>query len=308
MDESRKIIIIGSGPAGLTASLYAARAGLNPLLLTGTSIGGYLMTTTIVENFPGFPDGISGPELMQNMLKQAQKFGTEVKYEVVDKVDFSKKEKSIFVKDKEYKTRTVILAMGSNPRKLGLESEQKFWGKGVASCATCDGALYKDKVVAVIGGGDTAMEEADFLTKFASKVFVIQILDNLTASPIMQDRVKKNKKIEVMLNTEVKDIVGFERVEKLKLEDKKTGLTFELKVDGMFLAIGYVPNTTFLRDHIELDDRGYIKVKKQTQTSIDGIFTAGDIADDRYKQAIVAAGSGCKAAIDAQRWLEESAD
>lgn len=301
----RNVIIIGSGPAGLTAGIYTARANLQPLLLGGVEFGGQLMTTTVVENYPGFPEGINGPELMQTMIKQAERFGTEIIYRNVDSVDFSGEIKKVFVDETEYQSHSIILATGASPRKLNLESETKYWGKGVSSCATCDGAFYKEKVVAVIGGGDSAMEEASFLTRFSSKVYIIHRRDQFKASKIMQDRVLKNKKIEVVWNSEVKEVLGDGKVVTgLKLMNLKDNKESELKTDGMFLAIGHIPNTSFLNGAVEVDEQGYIEIIDHTHTSVEGVFVAGDVHDMHYRQAITAAGFGCMAAIDLERWLE----
>lgn len=305
MADVHNVIIVGSGPAGLTAAIYTARANINPLVFAGLEFGGQLMTTTDVENFPGFPEGIVGPELMQNMVKQAERFGATLKHQNVSKVDFSGDTKKVWVGDDEYEAKSVILATGASPRKLGLESEEAFWGKGVSSCATCDGAFYKDKVVAVIGGGDSAMEEATFLTRFASKVYVIHRRDEFRASKIMQERVLENEKIEVLWNSEVLEVLGDDVVTGVKLKNTESGEESEIKTDGFFLAIGHIPNTKFLGDAVELDDQGYIVVKDKTHTSVDGVFVGGDVNDHRYRQAITAAGMGCMAALDLEKWLEE---
>jgi len=298
------LIIIGSGPAGLTAAIYAARANINLIVIAGITPGGQLMGTTEVENYPGFIDGIMGPKLMQNMIKQAEKFGTKFVYQNATTVDFSKEEKTIVTTDGEYKAKAVIIAVGSSPRTLGLDAEKKFWGRGVSTCATCDGAFYRDKIVSVIGGGDSACEEANFLTKFASKVYMVHRRNKLRASKIMADRVLNNKKIEILWNSEVKDIIGDQKVEKLKLYDNVKNEERELEVDGMFLAIGHVPNTDFLKGQVELDDVGYVKVVSgKTQTSVDGVFVAGDVYDHVYQQAITSAGMGCMAALDSEKFL-----
>jgi thioredoxin reductase (NADPH) len=303
--KPRDVIIIGSGPAGLTAAIYLSRANLKPLLLAGVEFGGQLMTTTDVENFPGFPEGITGPELMQNMIAQAERFGTEIVYKNVTGVDFSGENKSVTAGENNYQATAVLLATGASPKKLGLESETKYWGRGVSSCATCDGALFKGKTVAVIGGGDSAMEEATFLTRFASKVYLIHRKDAFRASKIMQDRVMNNKTIEILWNTEVLEVLGDGTVVTgLKLKNNKTGNEQELKVSGMFLAIGHIPNTSFLGGALELDEQGYIKIVEPTRTSQDGVFVAGDVHDYRYRQAVTAAGLGCMAALDLLKWLE----
>ena len=303
-----KLIIIGSGPAGLTAAIYASRGELKPLLFAGSKSGGQLMTTTMVENFPGFPDGVMGPQLMMDMIKQAKKFGTEIINEYVTRVDFAGKEKKVYVGEKEYSSKAVIIATGASSRRLGLESEAKFWGKGVSTCATCDGAFYRDKVVAVIGGGDSAAEESSFLTKFASKVYVIVRKDVLKASKIMAEKMLANPKIEVVYNSEVKEVLGDEVVTALKIFNLRTNTESELKVDGMFLAIGHIPNTKFLEGQVDIDELGFVKVKEgsHTQTSVEGVFVAGDVYDHQYRQAITAAGMGCMAAIDAERWLSKN--
>ncbi|EFK95164.1 thioredoxin-disulfide reductase, partial [sediment metagenome] len=292
-----------SGPAGLTAAIYSARADLSPLVIGGLSYGGQLMGTTLVENFPGFIDGIQGPELMNNMIEQSKRFGAEFIFENVTKVDFSDKIKKVFVGEKEYAGDAVIIAVGSTPRRLGLEAEEKFWGRGVSTCATCDAAFYRDKVVAVVGGGDSALEEATFLTKFANKVFVIHRRSELRASKAMQNRAFANDKIEFVWNTEIVDIVGADKVEFLKIKNSEDNSEKDLKVDGMFLAIGHIPNTKFLVDQIELDEVGFIKVNDNTKTNVEGVFVAGDVRDHVYQQAITASGMGCMAALDAEKWL-----
>lgn len=300
------VIIIGSGPAGLTAAIYLARAGLKPLLFAGMEPGGQLMTTTLVENFPGFPKGIQGPELMQNMIAQAQGFGTDVQYKIVEKVDFSSEVKKVFVEGKTYEAQAVLITTGAKSRTLGIPSEKKYWGKGVSTCATCDGAFYRDKIIAVIGGGDTALEEATFLTRFATKVYVIHRRDSFRASKAMQDRLLANKKIEVIWNKEVEEILGDGTVVTgLKLKDTAGGKPSELKLDGMFLAIGHMPNTGIFKDQVELDEQGYIVTKENTLTSVAGVFTAGDVKDHRYRQAITSAGMGCMAALDIEKYLSE---
>jgi thioredoxin reductase (NADPH) len=301
--ETRKLIIIGSGPAGLTAAIYTARADLSPLVIGGLSYGGQLMGTTLVENFPGFIDGIQGPELMNNMIEQSKKFGAEFVFDNVTKVDFSKKIKKIFVGEKEFLADGVIIAVGSTPRRLGLDAEEKFWGRGVSTCATCDGAFYRNKVVTVVGGGDSALEEATFLTKFAKKVFVIHRRSELRASKAMQSKAFANDKIEFIWNSEVVDIIGNDKVKALKIKNTEKNTEEELTVDGMFLAIGNIPNTKFLRDQVELDEVGFIKVIDNTKTNVDGVFVAGDVRDHTYQQAITASGMGCMAALDAEKWI-----
>jgi len=303
-----ELIIIGSGPAGLTAAIYASRGELKPLLFAGAKSGGQLMTTTKVENFPGFPEGVMGPKLMLDMIAQAKIFGTTVLNEDITRVDFTGKEKKVYVAEKEYSAKAVILATGASSRRLGIESENKFWGKGVSTCATCDGPFYREKTVAVIGGGDSAAEESTFLTKFAKKVYVLVRKDTLKASKIMAERMLNNPKIEVIYNIEVTEVIGDTSVTALKIVDLVTNTERELSVDGMFLAIGHIPNTKFLEGQLELDDLNFVKVKEGTHTysSVEGIFVAGDVFDHRYRQAITAAGMGCMASIDAERWLNNS--
>jgi len=301
------LAIIGSGPAGLTAAIYAARAKLNPVLFAGIEFGGQLMGTTVVENYPGFPEGVDGPELMQRMIKQAENFGTEIVYQFVRAVDFKSRPFKLKTDESERLAHAVIVAVGSSPRRLGLDAENKFWGRGISTCATCDAAFFKDKTVAVIGGGDSAMEEASFLTRFAKQVYIIHRGDRFRAGPIMQDRVLNHPQVKILWNTQVTDILGDKTVNALKLVDTQTQSESELAVDGMFLAIGHVPNTGFLKDQVELDPKGYIKVFDRSRTSVEGVFVAGDVEDWVYQQAITAAGDGCKAALEAQKWLEKEA-
>jgi thioredoxin reductase (NADPH) len=300
----RNVVIIGSGPAGYTAAIYAARANLKPLVLAGYSAGGQLLTTTDVENFPGFPEGVMGPDLMENMRKQAERFGAEILYKDVTKVDFSKHPFSVTYEDTTVTAKSVIIATGAGPRKLGIESEQKLWGKGVTSCATCDGAFYKGKEVAVVGGGDSAMEEASFLTRFATKVTLVHRREEFRASKIMIDRAQKNPKIAWALNKSIEEVLGNGKVSGLKLKDLKTGQHSELKVDGMFLAIGHIPNSALFKGIITTDDEGYILTDAKTATNIPGVFACGDVVDRTFRQAITAAGSGCMSAISAERYLE----
>lgn len=306
MPEIYDVIIIGSGPAGLTAAVYTGRGNMKTLLFEGWQPGGQLTITTLVENFPGFKEGVQGPQLMQEMKAQAERFGVEYATKDVTKVDFSAHPFKIYAGDEEYQAKSVIIATGAKPRTLGLESEKRLWAKGVSTCATCDGFFFKDKVVAVIGGGDSAMEEGNFLTKFATKVYIINRSENFRASEIMLERAKKNEKIEILANKTVDEVLGENNVTGLRLKDVKTNETSELKVDGMFLAIGHVPVTEIFKDQIELDKVGYIKTKKHTMTSVDGVFAAGDVVDSRYRQAITSAGEGCKASIDAKKWLEQN--
>ncbi|MFS8131025.1 MAG: thioredoxin-disulfide reductase [Candidatus Dojkabacteria bacterium] len=297
------VIIIGSGPAGLTAALYAGRSKLNVLVLAGTVWGGQLMTTTLVENYPGFPDGVQGPELMNKMLEQAKRFVSEVKFEDVTKVELTGEIKKVHVADKFYSSKVVIIATGATPKMLNVPGEDRLWTKGVSSCATCDGAFYRNMEIAVVGGGDTAMEEATFLTRFASKVHLIHRRDTFRASKIMQEKVLANPKIEVIYNTEIKEVLGDNAVSGLKLFNNKDNKESELKVEGLFLAIGHIPLTKFLAKQLEVNEEEYLISPDGVYTSIDGVFLAGDVEDHYYRQAVTAAGAGCKAAIVAERWL-----
>lgn len=300
----RKIIIVGSGPSGLTAALYAARANLQPLVIGGFQWGGQLMLTTAVENFPGFPEGIMGPQLMDLMRKQAQRFGAEIIDDDVTKVDFSNATKKVYVGDKMFGAHAVILTSGASSKWLGLESERKLIGRGVSSCATCDAFFFKGKEVVVVGGGDSALEDGIFLTKFATKVTVIHRRDKLKASKIMQDRAFKNQKISFIWNSQITEILGNDKVEGVVVEDVNTGQRSNFPYQGVFIAIGHQPNTEFLKGHVELDEKGYIVRKNWSQTSVEGVFVAGDVHDYRYKQAITAAGYGCEAALDAEKYLQ----
>ncbi len=305
----RNMVIIGSGPAGLTAAVYAARANLNPILIEGREPGGQLTLTTLVENFPGFPEGIMGPELMDNMRKQAQRFGTEVITGFVHKVDLSERPFRVFHGDHEISTKTIVISTGSSAKLIGLESESRLMGHGVSTCATCDGFFYRGKRIAVVGGGDSAMEEGTFLTKFASEVNLIHRRETLRASKIMQDRAFANPKIKFLWNTEVKEVVGSKEtgVTGLKLHDVKTGSSSLLPIEGLFVAIGHHPNTEIFRGQLELDEMGYVKTRPgSTRTSVDGVFACGDVQDPTFRQAITAAGSGCMSAIEAERWLSHS--
>ncbi len=304
----RNVVIIGSGPAGLTAALYAARADLAPLVIEGQAAGGQLMQTTEVENYPGFPDGRMGPELMMDFRKQAEKFGTEFMTIDVDKVDFTQGSPfSITIGTEVIRAHTVIISTGATARWLGLPNEQRLIGKGVSACATCDGFFFRDRELVVVGGGDTAMEEATFLTKFASKVKVVHRRDELRASQIMADRAKANPKIEFLWNSEVVEVLGEDQVTGVVLSDTVTGETREMATDGLFLAIGHDPTSALFAGQIDTDEDGYIIVAEPTTaTNVPGVFAGGDITDRIYRQAVSAAGQGCKAAIDAERWIESN--
>jgi thioredoxin reductase (NADPH) len=300
-----KVIIIGSGPAGLTAAIYTARADLNPLILEGNQPGGQLTITTEVENFPGFAEGITGPELMDEMRKQATRFGATSKFEIVTEVDFSSKPYKVKAESHNYTTDAVIIATGASARWLGIESEEKFKGFGVTACATCDGFFFKGKEVIVVGGGDSAMEEATFLTKFASKVYIVHRREGFRASKVMLDRAKKNEKIEFILNAVIEEIKGEKNVESVILKNTRSGELSEKKIDGIFMAIGHIPNTQIFNGQINMDEAGYLKTDPgSTRTNIEGVFACGDVQDKIYRQAITAAGSGCMAAIDAEKHLE----
>ena len=303
-----KVIIIGTGPAGLTAALYAGRANMEPIIFEGPQPGGQLTITTDVENYPGFPDGVMGPELMDLFRKQAQRFGAETLSLMVDKVDFSSRPFKVWAGDKEYISETIIISTGASAKLLGLESEKRLMGYGVSACATCDAFFFKEKKVFVIGGGDSAMEEAIFLTKFASSVTIVHRRDAFRASKIMQERALANDKIDVIWDSEVVDMIGDEKgkgLESVILKNIKTNKETNHAVDGLFLGIGHSPNSGLFKEYLDLNDKGYILTKPDTsETSLEGVFAAGDIQDTRYMQAITAAGSGCMAAIDAERYLE----
>ncbi len=300
------LVIVGSGPAGLTAAVYAARANLHPILIEGAGAGGQLMLTSDVENYPGFPDGVLGPELMAKFREQAARFGAEFVTADADRVDLSGAPFGVWVGETEYRARAVVVSTGASARMLGLDSERRLLGQGVSTCATCDGFFYREKPIAVVGGGDSAMEEALFLTKFATTVTVIHRRDELRASKIMQDRAFANPKIEFRWNAVVEDIVGNGRVDSLKLRDTVTGEISELGVQGLFVAIGHDPNTKLFEGQLQMDSNGYLLLPHvgSTRTSVEGVFAAGDVADHVFRQAITAAGTGCMAAMEAERWLE----
>jgi thioredoxin reductase (NADPH) len=311
MAEMKKVVIIGSGPAGLTAALYAARANLNPVVYEGIQSGGQLTITTEVENFPGFENGIMGPELMDTMRKQVSRFGAELRSLEITSIDFSKRPfKLIDSKNNEIYAKSIIIATGATAKLLNIESEKNYMGYGVSACATCDGFFYRGLKVLVVGGGDTAMEEANFLTKFASEVVIVHRRDEFRASKIMQDKVKSNKKVSFLLSSVIEEVLGETKNNKkyvtgAKIKNVKTGEISEVKCDGIFMAIGHDPNTSLLKGVIEMDSNGYVITKpKSAATNIPGVFACGDVQDPYYKQAITAAGSGCMAALDAERFLD----
>jgi thioredoxin reductase (NADPH) len=307
MAQNERLVIIGSGPAGYTAALYAARANLNPLLVEGLQPGGQLTITSEVENFPGFPEAILGPQLMELMKKQAERFGTRFEAGEVTRVDLSKRPFQLWMDDRLIRAQAVIIATGASAKWLGIDSEKQYQGRGVSACATCDGFFFRGVEVAVVGGGDTAMEEATFLTKFATKVHVLHRRDELRASKIMQERAHKNPKIQVHLSTVVDEILGDGKaVTGIRLKSTKDGSSRELPLKGVFMGIGHEPNTKLFRGQLEMNDVGYLAVQSPTTaTSVKGVFAAGDVADPSYRQAVTAAGSGCQAAIDAERFLGE---
>jgi thioredoxin reductase (NADPH) len=311
---TRNVIIIGSGPAGLTAAIYAARANLAPLCIEGFAMdgmiaGGQLMYTTDVENYPGFPEGLQGPEMMAKFKEQAVRFGTEIVSADVDRVDFSSRPYKCFVGDEVYESNAIIIATGASARWLGLESEEKLKNRGVSACATCDGFFFKEQHVAVVGGGDTAMEEALYLAGLCSKVTVIHRRDELRASKIMQERALKHPKIDFLWSSEVKEVLGVDEgeVTGLKIWNKKTESVSELEVTGMFVAIGHIPSTRLFRDFLDTDDAGYLVTQPDsTRTNLEGVYACGDVQDTVFRQAVTAAGTGCMAAIEAERWLAEN--
>ena len=307
MPDPHELVIVGSGPAGLTAAVYAGRANLAPIVIEGIGAGGQLMLTTDVENYPGFPDGILGPELMMKFREQAERFGAEFITADADRVELTPGgPQGVWVGDREFRARSMIITTGAKARMLGLPNEQRLLGHGVSTCATCDGFFFREKPIAVIGGGDSAIEEAIFLTKFATTVSLIHRRDELRASKIMQDRAFANPKIEFVWNSEVSDVIGDGSVEALRLRDTVTGAESDLEVNGLFVAIGHDPNTALFRDQLDLDENGYIVTEADsTRTSLAGVFAAGDVQDHVFRQAITASGSGCMAAIEAERWLGE---
>ena len=299
------VIIIGAGPAGYTAGIYCSRARHDTVLISGLLPGGQLMNTTDVENYPGFDEGIMGPDLMQIMRKQTERMGTKIIDDVVTSVDFSRNPLKVSTASTNFEAKTIIVCTGATPRKIGIDGEQTFAGKGVSYCATCDGAFFRDQELAVVGGGDSCMEEATFLTKFASKVHIIHRRDEFRASKIMQERALNNEKIIVHWNNTVLDIKGDQKVQQVILKNTKTGEESSIDLAGVFVAIGHEPNTSLFKNQLDLDENDYIIINKNTQTSVDGVFSAGDVHDHRYRQAVTAAGYGCMAAIDVDKYLSE---
>jgi len=306
MSNVENVIIIGSGPAGLTAAIYAARANLKPLMIEGEEAGGQLMITTDVENFPGFEHGLPGPDLIAVMRNQAKRFETRFITKNVTKVDFSKRPFKVWIRDQEYQAKTVIISTGAKAKLLGLPSEKQYMSRGVSACATCDGAFFRNVNVGVVGGGDTAMEEANFLTRFASKVYIFHRRDSFRASKIMVERAMKNPKIEVIWNSEITEVLGDgKKMNAVIVNDTKTNEKRQMALDGLFIAIGHKPNTELFQGILDMDETGYLKTKPgSTYTNVDGVFASGDVQDPVYRQAITAAGTGCMASIDAERWLE----
>lgn len=302
---TEKLIIIGGGPAGLSAAIYASREGFEPLVIAGFAAGGQLLLTTVVENFPGFPDGIDGPEIIIQMRKQAEKFGTRFINENATGIDLSSKPYKIFVEDKKYESETVIIATGADSMWIGIDSEKKFMGRGVSSCATCDGPFYKDKDVVVVGGGDSAMEEALFLTRFAKSVKLIHRRDAFRASKIMQDKVLQNPKVSVIWNSVIEEIKGDKKVGSVIIKDVNTGERKELQVDGVFVAIGHKPNTDIFKGKLEMDAKGYLVTKNEVETGVTGVFVAGDVYDSYYRQAVTASAGGVKAALKVREYFAE---
>lgn len=304
-NQAFEVIIIGSGPAGYTAGVYTSRAKLRTLIISGTLPGGQLMTTSEVENYPGFPNGIFGPELMMNMREQAERFGTVIVDDEVIRVDFSKRPFIITTHSETYEAESVLICTGASPRKLGIEGEQQFAGRGVSYCATCDGPFFKGEDIVVVGGGDTALEEATFLTKFGKSVKIIHRRESLRGSKILQQKAFENPKIHFLWNSVVADIKGDKKVGTIVIKDINNGKQQIIQAGGLFVAIGHEPNTAIFKGQLEMDDKGYIILKSQTKTSVEGVFAAGDVHDYRYRQAVTAAGFGCMAALDVEKWLTE---
>ena len=307
MPEVYDVVVVGSGPAGYTAALYAARANLDVLVFQGFETGGQLMLTSDVENYPGYRDGVMGPDMMEDFEAQAARFGAEMRPDNVERVDFSERPFKLWAEGEDEPTlaKAVVIATGAKAKWLGLEGEKRLMGRGVSGCATCDGFFFKEKRVAVVGGGDTAMEEALFLTKYAGEVLIIHRRDTFRASKIMLDRAMKNPKVTFLTDTTVENVLGESSVEGIRVKDVKTGEERDLEVDGFFAAIGHAPATSIFEGQVEMDESGYVLQKEHTMTSVPGVFAAGDVSDKRYRQAVTAAGDGCRAAIDAERWLEE---
>jgi thioredoxin reductase (NADPH) len=310
MSETYDVVIVGSGPAGYTAALYAARANLDVLVFQGFEVGGQLMLTSDVENYPGYRDGVMGPDMMDDFEAQAARFGAKMRHENVERVDFSERPFKLWAEGEEEPTlaKSVVIATGAKARWLGLAGERRLMGRGVSGCATCDGFFFKDKRVAVVGGGDTAMEEALFLTKFAAEVLLIHRRDQFRASKIMLDRARKNPKITFLTDTVIQDVLGEDSVEGIRTKNLKTEEEDDIEVEGFFAAIGHAPATGLFKDQVEMDEGGYVLQREHTMTSVPGVFAAGDVSDKRYRQAVTAAGDGSRAAIDAERWLEEQGE
>lgn len=304
-DNHFDVVIIGSGPAGYTASIYTSRAKLRTIVISGSLPGGQLMTTTEVENYPGFPNGINGPELMMNMQQQSERFGTTILIDEVTRVDFNSKPFKIFTGSTTYTSDSVLISTGATPRKLGIKSEQEFSGRGLSYCATCDGPFFKNQDIVVVGGGDTALEEATFLTKFGKTVKVVHRRDNLRASKILQERAFENPKIEFIWNSSIIKIKGDKKVSSVVVKNTTTDEEKDLEAGGLFVAIGHEPNTLIFKGQVDLDEKGYLIVRNGTRTNIEGVFAAGDVHDFKYRQAITAAGFGCMAALDVEKWLSE---
>ena len=303
-----KVIILGSGCAGYTAAIYTSRADLNPLLVAGIQLHGQLGLTTEVENYPGFPEGVMGPKLMEHMKKQAERFGTRIVYDLATEVDFSRKPIIVKTQEQTYETQSLIICTGASPKKLGVPGEDLYWGYGVSSCATCDGAFFKNQELVVVGGGDTAMEESLFLTRYASKVYVVHRRDSLRASKIMQDRARNNEKIEFVWSTTITEVLGeaqTKAMNALRFKNLKTGEETVRPMGGLFLGIGHEPNTALFKGKLKLDDNGYIVTDHRQRTNVEGVFAAGDAQDHLYRQAVTAAGTGCAAAIEAERYVSE---